>query len=869
MYKTSKEQVLKALKTSENGLTKLEAENRLKINGKNELKKEKKLSFFKLFFKQFLNIMVGILLVSSVVSISVAIASREYADLFEGFVILFIVIMNALIGVAQEYKAQACLDELKKYDKITVKTIREGQVCLIDSSELVVGDIISLEAGNIVPADIRLLNSNNFACDESSLTGESVASEKDANCDLNKTIPLAERKNMAYSSSLVTSGKATGVIVATGVNTEIGKIAKMITNTKKEITPLQKSINKIGKVITYVVLAVCFIILTAELISGNSMLDALMVSVALAVAAIPESLPAVITIIMALGVQQLAKRKCVIKHLHAVETLGSCEIICTDKTGTLTMNKMKVVSTFSLENEEMQKCMAWCNSAKQENAEIIGEPTEKAILEYAMQSVTKLKKPIYEISFNSTRKMMSVLIQDGEIKSYTKGAPDILINKCAYIKVGQEIKPLTQEYKNLIQQKNNEFTDKALRVIGFCYKVDASKNEDIENNMVFLGLAGLMDKPRSEVKNSVENCYKAGLKPVMITGDHKRTAFAIAKELNIAQTIDQVITGEELDKLSDKELSKLCKNFSVYARVTPEHKVRIVKAYKSLKKIVAMTGDGVNDAPSLKIADIGVGMGKSGTDVVKSVADMLITDDNFSSIVVAVEEGRKVYNNIQKALQFLISTNCVEVFGMLIALFFFPQYTFLLPAQMLFVNLVTDSLPAFALGMEKVEKEVMLSPPRNSKAGLFGGSVGVAIIYQSILQTLIVMIVFLVGVFCYTPDVASTMVFFTIIFMQLLHSLNCKTNNSLFNKKLWDNKTFNICFLITLILNLLVACVPFMYILFNLEFLNLSQWIVVIIASILIIPSCELFKAMLNNDEKYLKNNKKINKKHKKSLKNA
>ena len=868
MYNLSKEEVLLACKTNEKGLSKLEAEKRLKENGKNELKKEKKVSFFKLFFKQFLNVMVAILLVSSVVSISIAIISNEYSDLFEGFVILFIVIMNAIIGVAQEYKAQACLDELKKFDTISLKTIRDGVINRVDSRDLVVGDIVEIEAGNIVPADIRLIYTNNFACDESSLTGESVANEKDALAKCGKSTPLAERRNMAYSSSLVTSGKATGVVVATGVNTEIGKIANLLTSSTKEITPLQKSINKIGKILTIIVLAVCFVILTIELISGHSILNALMTSVALAVAAIPESLPAVITIIMALGVQQLARRKCVIKHLHAVETLGSCEIICTDKTGTLTMNKMKVVSTFGLEMEELHKCMAWCNSAKQENGVIVGEPTEKAILEYALQNIPSIKKPIYEIPFNSTRKMMSVLIKDVEIKSYTKGAPDILIDKCAYIKVGEEIKPLTLEYKKLIQEKNNEFTDKALRVIGFCYKLDVSKNEDIENNMIFLGLAGLMDKPRPEVKNSVENCFKAGLKPIMITGDHKRTAFAIAKELNIAQSLNQVITGEELDKLTDKELSRQCKNYSVYARVTPEHKVRIVKAYKSLKKIVAMTGDGVNDAPSLKIADIGVGMGKSGTDVVKSVADMLITDDNFSSIVVAVEEGRKVYNNIQKALQFLISTNCVEVFGMLIALFFFPQYTFLLPAQMLFVNLVTDSLPALALGMENVEKEVMLSPPRNSKAGLFGGSVGVAIIYQSILQTAIVMVVFLIGVFCYAPDVASTMVFFTIIFMQLLHSLNCKSNNSLFGKKLWDNKTFNICFIITLILNLLVACVPFMYTIFNLKFLNLSQWIVVIIASILIIPSCELMKAILNTNEKFLKINKKSNQNRKKPLKN-
>ena len=395
-------------------------------------------------------------------------------------------------------------------------------------------------------------------------------------------------------------------------------------------------------------------------------------------------------------------------------------------------------------------------------------------------------------------------------------------------------------------------SDNAYRVIGFCSKnLDGyNLDNDIENDMVFLGVVGLMDNPRAEVKASIEKCFNAGLTPIMITGDHKRTAFAIAKKLNIATDIKQVVTGEELDQMSHKELLNNCMNYRVYARVTPEHKVRIVNVFKQQNKIVAMTGDGVNDAPSLKVADIGVGMGKSGTDVVKNVADMVVTDDNFSSIVVSVEEGRKVYSNIQKALQFLISTNCVEVFGMLIALFFFPKYTFLLPAQMLFINLVTDSLPAFALGMEKVEKEVMNSPPRNPKSGLFGGKTGTAIIYQSILQTAISLIVFIVGVKFYSPEVASTMVFFNIIFMQLLHSVNCKTNNSIFEKNLFDNKTFNICFLITLALNLTVACVPFMYKLFNLRFLNFSQWLLVVVSSVLIIPTCELTKAILIKNKK-------------------
>ena len=860
MYKHNVEEVIKMCESSKFGLTNLEAENRLKNNGKNEIQKAKRQSFLKCFFKQFLNIMIIILLVAAVMSISVAVINKEYADLFEGFVILFIVIANALIGAYQEIKAQNCIDDLQKDNIIRVKVLRSGGIQKIDSRLLVVGDIVEVEAGNIVSADIRLIESNNLSCDESSLTGESLPVEKNADLICSKNTPLAERRNMIYSGSMITQGCARGVVVATGKKTELGKIANILFTTKKEITPLQKSINKIGKIITWSVLAVCIVIFIVEMIGGDGFMNAVLTSVALAVAAIPESLPAVITIIMALGVQQLAKRKSIVKHLHAVETLGSCEIICTDKTGTLTQNKMQVVESFcECGNEEMFKCMLLCNKTTKENGKLVGEPTELALFEYASKNTKIKEKIIHEIPFNSTRKMMTVVVNEQGIKSYTKGAPEKILKKCKYILVNGEILPFTQDLRDKVDKINEDMADRALRVIGFCSKsLDKFKsNENFEEDMVFLGLVGMMDNPRPEVKASIQNCFKAGLKPIMITGDHKRTAFAIARELKIANSISQVLTGEDIDALTDKELSKRCMDYTVYARVTPEHKVRIVNAYKSLKKIVAMTGDGVNDAPSLKIADIGVGMGKSGTDVVKNVADMVVTDDNFATIVVAVEEGRKVYSNIQKALQFLISTNCVEVFGMLISLIFFPNYTFLLPAQMLFINLVTDSLPAFALGMEKVEQEVMLSPPRNAKAGLFADKVGVSIIYQSILQTLIVVVVFVVGVFCYSPEVASTMVFFTVIYMQLLHSVNCKTNSSLFDKNLTDNKTFNLCFLLTLVINLLVSCVPFMYTIFGLEFLNLSQWIIVIIASVLILPTCELFKVILfsnkKNKDKYIK----------------
>ncbi len=870
MHYLNIKQTFANLNVTEKGLTDKQANEYIKQNGKNELERVKKQSFIKCFFKQFLNIMVAILLFSAIISLTIAIVNKEYGDLFEGFVILFIVIMNALIGVFQENKAQACIEDLQKNNKVNVKVLRNGTVVNIDSKELAVGDIVFVEAGDMVMADLRLIESNNFSCDESSLTGESVPVEKNADVILPKTSPLAERVNMAYSGSMVTMGKAKGVVVATGKSTEIGKIANLLFHSKKEITPLQKSIDKIGKIITWAVLGVCAVILIIELISGNGVMNAIMVSVALAVAAIPESLPAVITIILALGVQQLAKRKCIIKHLHAVETLGSCEIICTDKTGTLTLNKMQVIDCFVNDSHGVQKdkdyneyfkCMSLCNNTKTENGKAVGEPTELALYEFAKSNYTEVgAKVIHEIPFNSSRKMMTVLINDSGLKSYTKGAPERLLERCKYILINGKVEEFTSALKQKIKDENDAMTDKALRVIGFAYKDfdEYSPNAELEENMIFLGLAGMMDNPRPEVKKSIEQCFSAGLKPVMITGDHKRTAFAIAHELGIAKSLNEVITGEELDKLSDKELKQSLSKYTVYARVSPEHKVRIVKAYKSIKKIVAMTGDGVNDAPSLKIADIGVGMGKSGTDVVKNVADMVVTDDNFASVVVAVEEGRKVYNNIQKALQFLISTNCVEVFGMLVALIFFPKYTFLLPTQMLFINLVTDSLPAFALGMEKIEPQLMRSLPRNSSSGLFGGKVGVAIIYQSILQTALVMVVFIVGVFCYSPTVASTMVFFTIIFMQLLHSVNCKTNESLFDTKLFNNKTFNLCFLLTLAINLIVACVPFMYPLFGLEFLNFSQWIMVIIASVSIIPLCEVFKLVLGEKpRKRFKNLKK------------
>ena len=875
MHKSSIQDILKQLNSSINGLEPKQVINSRNKYGINVIDKEKRKSLFVRFLEQFKNIMVLILLFSAIISISIALTSGETSELFEGFVILFIVIMNAIVGVAQENKAEACIAELRKSEKTTSKVIRGGITQIIPTQDIVVGDIIILEAGDIVPADIRLIETNNLKCDESKLTGESISSIKDANIICKSNTPLAERHNIAYSGSLVTMGKAKGVVVAVGNDTEIGKIAHLLFKAKKEMTPLQKSIEKICKFITWSVLAVCVVIFLIELIWGKSnFIGALMTSVALAVAAIPESLPAVITLIMAMGVQQLAKRKVIIKQLSAVETLGSCEIICTDKTGTLTQNKMVVVQNFTNNgycsnindiNPQMLKCMRYCNNsyidAKQK---VIGEPTESAIFEYSLSANIKPCKRIQEIAFDSNRKMMTTLnVTDNGVYSYTKGAFDKVIRLCTHIDINGNIVPLTDNMRNRILDANNEMADRALRVLAFCYKryEGFEGTEDLEQNLIFAGLCGMMDTPRKEVKGAISKCFRAGLKPIMITGDHKRTAFAIAKELGIANSMEQVLTGDEIEKMSDKEFADKVQGYTVFARVSPEHKVKIVKAYKSLKKIVAMTGDGVNDAPSLKIADIGVGMGISGTDIVKSVSDMLITDDNFASIIVAVEEGRKVYNNIQKALQYLISTNCVEVFGMLFGLIFFPQYTFLYPSQMLFINLVSDSLPAFALGREHVEPEIMKSPPRKSNSGLFGQDVGISIIYQSIIQMAIVIGVYLYALFNFGSEVATTMIFFVIVFMQLLHSVNCKTNQSILGKNLVDNKTFNICFVLSLGISLLVAICPIFYTVFKLEFLNVHQWIMVAIASISIIPLCEVVKLFLNSKKNnyYFGNKSKIN----------
>ena len=861
------EKVLQELRTSSSGLNDDEVLERQQ-GVKNTFDNDKKQSLLSKFFAQFKDLMVIILIISAVISITLAIISKEYQNLFEGGIIIFIVILNATMGVIQESKAESALENLKKQSQPFCNVLRNGKTKSIKVEDVVVGDVVLLASGNILPADVRLVETFNFRVDESSLTGESVQIEKNANCVLDEHTPLGERKNMAYSSSVVTYGRAIGVVTSIGKDTEMGKIAVMISSGKKELTPLQKSLNKIGKIISVSVLVISILIFMVEMTipKSTNLLEAFLTAVALAVAAIPESMPASITIIMALGVQKLANHNAIIKRLHAVETLGSCNVICSDKTGTLTQNKMKVkcvyynknmVVTLNTEDalkkhfKEILNCMVLCNDCKLENNTVKGEPTESALMQFAIDSKINIQnlidnhKRVFELPFDSTRKIMTTVnMHEDCYTCYSKGAFDFLIKKCNKILINGKVEQLTSERLKEIETANSSMAEQALRVLCLAYKnvQDEKFNESIENDFVFLGLVGMIDPPRPEVFDAIKKCKTAGLKPVMITGDHAETAFAVAKEIGIAKNKNQVLTGIEISKLTDEQLNGCINKYCVFARVSPEHKVRIVKAFKKQGKIVAMTGDGVNDAPSLKIADIGIGMGISGTDVTKDVADMIISDDNFASIVLAVEEGRKIYSNIQRTIQFLLSTNAVEVFTLLLTSLFLPQFTFLLPSQLLFINFITDTLPAISLGLEPAEADTMQKPPREDGINIISLSVWVKILYQAALQIIIVMSIYVIGLNLYTPKVASTLAFYCVNIMQLLHAVNLKTSHSIFKTNIFSNKLFNISFVGSLTLIFLVAFIPALSVAFGLAQLTLNQWLLVVMFSISIIPLVEIAK---------------------------
>ncbi|MCH5162557.1 MAG: calcium-translocating P-type ATPase, PMCA-type [Clostridiales bacterium] len=876
-YNRSEAETLRELGTSESGLSDGEASKRLARDGENKLKEVGRDSIAKKFFLQFTDVMVIVLIAAAIISAVIAVVEKQYSDFIDVGIILAIVLLNAVIGTVQECKAEKAMESLKKMSAPYCKVRRGGEIKKIETTALVKGDVVILEAGDVVPADMRLIKSASLKAESATLTGESVSEEKFTHAIADVEIPLADRDNMLFGSSTVTYGHGEGVVTATGMDAEIGKIASMLDTKEKNVTPLQKKLNKTGKFISIAVLAIAAAVFVIGILSAvgtgsvtvDKVLDSFMTAVALAVAAIPESLTAVITIIMALGVQKLSKANAIIKKLPAVETLGSTNVICSDKTGTLTLNRMTVKTVYadgtfepnakSNSVERLLRCMCFCNDTivRQDDGFLtMGDPTETALVDYAhtfgvdKPALDKSYPRIDEIPFDSERKLMTtVQKENGEEIIYTKGAADILVKLCTHIIVDGKKRRITQDDISAIEDANRRMADSALRVLAYAYKQRTSTDASTyERDLVFIGLTGMIDPPREEVKSAVELCKSAGINVVMITGDNRNTAVAIATQLGICHAGKEAITGAELERMSDDMLIKRVREFHVYARVSPEHKVRIVRAWKANGMIVAMTGDGVNDAPSIKAADIGIGMGITGTEVTKEAADMVLADDNFATIVSAVKQGRTIFANMQKTIQYLLAANIAEVLSLFLSTLIFAfgkdPIVFLLPLQILWVNLVTDSLPALALGMEPPEGDVMKNPPLSSSDNLFAGQVGINIIYQGILQTGIVLGVFLGCAFTgWGHEVGTTMSFLTLCLVQLFHSFNARSlTGSIFNKNFFKNKMLFIAFFVGSALTIGLACLPITHDIFALQWLNFAQWLTVLLCSFSIIPAVEIVK---------------------------
>lgn len=875
--------VFSELGTSDRGLGDGEAAMRLIASGENKLNEPKKQSVIIKFLKQFTDVMVIVLIAAAVISAVIGVVEKQYEDFIDVGIIMFIVVLNAVIGTVQECNAEKAMQSLKSMTVPYCKVRRGGAIKKISTASLVKGDIVILEAGDVVPADVRLVKCASLKAETSALTGESVAEEKFVRPISDEHAPVAERHNMLYSSSTVTYGHGEGVVTATGMNAEVGKIAAMLETQESTVTPLQKKLNSTGKFISAAVLAIAAAVFVMGILSAagtgsvtaDSMIDSFMTAVALAVAAIPESLTAVITIILALGVQRLSKKKAIIKKLPAVETLGSTNVICSDKTGTLTLNKMTVTTLYADGHfspsgdslSRMLKCMCLCNDTAVQNENggftMMGDPTETALIAYARsRGIDKCKLDtscprIDEIPFDSDRKLMTTVNRDNDGDYiYTKGAADELIKRCAFISENGTKRPITQRDIAAVSDANKKMAGDAMRVLAYAYKKRTDKNSaEYETDLTFIGLSGMIDPPREEVKDAVALCRSAGIEVVMITGDNPCTAFAIASALGICKDRKQTVTGAELQKMTDEQLEKRVKTLRVFARVSPEHKVRIVKAWRKNGMIVAMTGDGVNDAPSIKAADIGIGMGITGTEVTKEAADMVLADDNFATIVTAVEEGRTIFVNMQKTIQYLLAANLSEVLSLFFATIIFAfskePIVFLLPLQILWVNLVTDSLPALALGVEQAERNVMTAPPRNAGDGLFSGNVGINIIYQGIFQTAIVLGVFLGCAFTgWGHEVGTTMAFLTLCLVQLFHSFNARSiTGSIFSKGFFKNKLLILSFFTGAALTILLACIPATHDIFALQWLNGMQWLTVILCSASIIPAVEIVKLFIRRHD--------------------
>lgn len=862
-HNLSAEETLKSVNSQECGLTKDEAAKRLAQDGANKLAEAKKKPAILKILSQFADPMIIVLLVAAAVSAVFAIINQEYADLIDSGIILLIVVINAIIGFVQENKAENALEALKAVNKPFSKVVREGEQQVIPSEELVVGDMVILEAGDVVPADLRLLSSASLKCEEAALTGESVPSEKNAQAICPENTPLGDRKNCAFSGSTVTYGRGNGVVIATGMNTQTGKIAKMLSEAQEAPSPLSKQLAKTAKILSVAVLAVALVIFIVAVCRREDIATAFMTSVAIAVAAIPEGLPAVVTIVLAMGMQKMSKQNAIVKNLPAVETLGCCQVICSDKTGTLTLNKMTVKDGYCPSGDErmLTRIMALCNDAVQTADGLAGDPTETALVDYLIAkggdyAALNAEFPrIDERPFDSVRKLMTTVHAYGEGKiACTKGAPDMLIARCTRILTADGVKELTEEERGAIYAANSDMAKRALRVLAAAYREDG---DACEEDMIFVGLLGMIDPPRKEVKAAVAKCRTAGIKPLMITGDHPDTACAIARELDILRDGDLVATGAELDEMTDEYLRENIFNYAVFARVSPENKVRIVKAFRANDKVCAMTGDGVNDAPSIKEADIGIGMGITGTQVSKQAADVVLTDDNFATIVGAVEEGRKIYSNITKAIQFLLSANIAEVLCLFIASVIL-DVQFLTPVMLLWVNLVTDSFPALSLGTERAERDVMKKQPRKSHASLFAGATGRDIIIQGVIQTALVMLSFCLGNYV-LPDGAAnhgvpmTMAFVSLCFIQLFHSFNLRSqSDSILNRELLSNKYLNLSALLGIALTLLVVLVPALNGVFHTAPLNWVEWLISVGVAFAIVPLVELQKLI----QKLAKRNK-------------
>ncbi len=879
-YLTDASEVVKNVGSNNDGLSSPEAEDRLAKNGKNKLVEAKKESMLRRFFKQMCEPMTIILLVAALVSAGVEI----YNGLQHGFefpadvvIILAVVLINAILGVLQESKAEKAIEALQEMSKAQSKVIRDGKQISIPSEDLVVGDIIVLEAGDSVPADARIIECASMKIEEAALTGESVPVDKRVEAlaeGANGDVALGDRKNMVFMGSTVVYGRGKAVVTATGMDTEMGKIADALAKAQESKTPLQIKLAGLSKILTYLVIGICVVIFGVQLIRDGigfePILNSFMIAISLAVAAIPEGLATVVTIVLSIGVTNMSKRNAIIRKLTAVETLGCTQIICSDKTGTLTQNKMTVVDHYGEDEALLANAMSLCSDAEfdTEAGTAVGEPTECALVNYAeklglSKNVQKGELVrVGEVPFDSGRKMMSTVhkAQDGSLIQFTKGAPDELLKRCTKALVSGSEVELTDEIRANILAANKDMADRALRVLAAAKKVISAEpvtydSETVECDLCFVGLVGMIDPVRPEVKPAIDECRSAGIRPIMITGDHKDTAVAIAMQLGIITDASEAITGAELDKISDEEFEVAVEKYSVYARVQPEHKTRIVNAWRKKGRVTAMTGDGVNDAPSIKNADIGVGMGITGTDVTKNVADMILADDNFATIVSAVGEGRRIYDNIRKAIQFLLASNLSEVLTIFFATLF--GFTIFAPVHLLWINLITDCFPALALGMEKPEANIMKRKPRDSKEGIFAGGLGIAVAYQGALVTVITMVSYLIGRFwlaglhhreaiaagTYSAEMLGTsMAFLTLSLCEICHAFNMRSlHGSIFtmkgqNKWLWGAGA------LSLLLTTLVVEVDFLANAFELAHLDLMEYGIAFGLAILIIPIVEVAK---------------------------